>query len=416
MKIPPKVSVIIPVYNTPEGYLRQCLESILGQTLQELQIICVDDCSTDGSLAILEEYAQKDSRILLVASPVNQDVAISRNLGVTLAQGEFLYFMDCDDWLEQEALERLTAKAEGEQLDSLLFQGKLFYEEEALAEEFPFSPYFLQFPHGTTKKTTGKELFETLVEHREHCGMVWIFLFRASYFRREKLAFEPMCPGQGDDNTVNFQNFLRCESMAMYPAVFYHYRLRAGSGTTKKRTYGFFQGHLVSLLQRRFLWQQERTAIARPQRYQEYFQAVEEQLGRRYFEITGQDPTKTRETLENLGHLLGQEPLVTLETWAEFGKKRLAQPQLCFFGAGVEGREQLGFFRRENLPLPLAICDNSPQLQGGELEGIPVLSFAEAQERYKNLAILITNRRYYLEIFQQVKEKLPPGQILTGVF
>lgn len=91
----PKVSVIIPVYNT-EKYLRECLDSVISQTLDDIEIICINDGSTDNSLEILREYAQKDTRIVIIDQK-NKGVSTARNNGIKLATGEFVCFMDPDD-------------------------------------------------------------------------------------------------------------------------------------------------------------------------------------------------------------------------------------------------------------------------------------------------------------------------------
>ena len=92
----PKVSVIIPVYNVEE-YLRQCLDSVINQTLKEIEIICVDDGSTDSSLEILKEYAEKDKRITVITQK-NSGVGYSRNLGIKISKGTFISFIDPDDY------------------------------------------------------------------------------------------------------------------------------------------------------------------------------------------------------------------------------------------------------------------------------------------------------------------------------
>lgn len=101
-----KVSVIIPVYNS-EKYLHECLESVINQTLQDIEIICINDGSTDNSLKILEEYEQKDNRIKVI-NQINSGAGRARNIGIENACGECLYFLDSDDWLELNALEKLT--------------------------------------------------------------------------------------------------------------------------------------------------------------------------------------------------------------------------------------------------------------------------------------------------------------------
>jgi glycosyltransferase involved in cell wall biosynthesis len=91
-----KVSVIVPIYNAG-GRLRQCLDSILSQTLKEIEVICVLDCPTDGSDKVVEEYAEKDSRIIVIKNQTNLHIGESRNVGISRAKGEYLIFSDHDD-------------------------------------------------------------------------------------------------------------------------------------------------------------------------------------------------------------------------------------------------------------------------------------------------------------------------------
>ncbi|MEI0565014.1 glycosyltransferase family 2 protein [Brachyspira pulli] len=106
-----KVSIIVPVYNV-EKYLEQCLDSIINQTLKEIEIICIDDCSTDSSLSILEKYKLKDDRIVLIKNKVNLGKGDIRNLGINNSNGEYIGFVDSDDTIEERYFEELynTAK------------------------------------------------------------------------------------------------------------------------------------------------------------------------------------------------------------------------------------------------------------------------------------------------------------------
>ena len=107
---PPKVTVIIPVYNT-EKYLRECLNSVVKQSLRDIEIICVDDGSTDGSPSIIHEYAEADSRIKLL-SQENKGSGPARNLGIKTALGEYISFMDADDYFpDDRILKKLYCKA-----------------------------------------------------------------------------------------------------------------------------------------------------------------------------------------------------------------------------------------------------------------------------------------------------------------
>ena len=105
-----KVSIIIPIYNS-EKYLHDCLDSVLSQTLDDIEVICINDGSIDGSLDILKGYAEKDKRIV-VLDKANEGVAIARNIGINKANGEFVCFMDSDDlYPTDDVLETLYSKA-----------------------------------------------------------------------------------------------------------------------------------------------------------------------------------------------------------------------------------------------------------------------------------------------------------------
>ncbi len=120
-----KFSIIIPVYNV-EPYLRECLDSVLKQSYDDWEAICVNDGSTDNSAAILEDYAALDERIKVVKQP-NEGTAAARNTGMRMAQGDYIVFLDSDDWLENHALNTIAVKLKGEEV--LCFSGRRFIEE-----------------------------------------------------------------------------------------------------------------------------------------------------------------------------------------------------------------------------------------------------------------------------------------------
>lgn len=101
-----KISIIIPVYNV-EKYLEKCLESIINQSLKEIEIILINDCSLDGSLEIIKKYAQKDNRIILINKKENEGVSEARNSGIKIARGEYILCIDGDDWIEKECLKEM---------------------------------------------------------------------------------------------------------------------------------------------------------------------------------------------------------------------------------------------------------------------------------------------------------------------
>ena len=133
-----KVSVVIPVYNV-EDFLGECLDSILGQTLTDIEVICVNDGSKDKSLDILNDYASRDSRIT-VLDQKNGGHAVATNRGMELARGKYLFLMDSDDILDLKALELTYNLAEEKQVDFVIFQAINYYmDKNQLIEEENYS-------------------------------------------------------------------------------------------------------------------------------------------------------------------------------------------------------------------------------------------------------------------------------------
>lgn len=116
----PKISIIIPVYNV-EKYLRECLDSCTNQTLKDIEIICVDDCSPDNSIKILEEYQQKDPRIKILKHKINKNLGSARNTGLANATGEYVWFVDSDDYIDTKACQILYDAIKEFGVDMLCF-------------------------------------------------------------------------------------------------------------------------------------------------------------------------------------------------------------------------------------------------------------------------------------------------------
>lgn len=123
------VTIAVAVYNT-EKYLKDCMDSVVNQTYQNLEIICVNDCSTDKSLEILEEYAAKDTRIKIITNEKNSGLGVTRNVGMDVAHGEYILFIDSDDWLDLTACEKLVAKAKENESDVVFFSAYLVNGDE----------------------------------------------------------------------------------------------------------------------------------------------------------------------------------------------------------------------------------------------------------------------------------------------
>ena len=127
-----KVSIIIPVYNV-EKYLKKCLDSVINQTYKDIEIICVNDGSKDGSENILKEYATKDSRIKIIEKK-NGGLSSARNAGLDVASGEYCYFVDSDDWIELNTIEKLTDIILSNDVDVVVHSANNIPEDESCAD------------------------------------------------------------------------------------------------------------------------------------------------------------------------------------------------------------------------------------------------------------------------------------------
>ena len=139
----PKISIIIPVYNV-EKYLRECLDSCVKQTLEDIEIICVDDCSTDNSYRILEEYQQKDSRIRIFQQKENKKQGAARNRGLEVATGEYVWFVDSDDYIDTKACQILYDAIKEFDVDMLCFSALRFSEKDDGVRCFFYDKYYHQ--------------------------------------------------------------------------------------------------------------------------------------------------------------------------------------------------------------------------------------------------------------------------------
>ena len=123
----PLVSIIVPVFNV-ENYIKECLDSVIAQTYQNIEILCVDDCGTDNSIEIVKDYAKKDNRIKILTHNENRGLPVARNTGINKAKGEFIFFLDSDDYISENTIEELEKKAFASQADIILCDSTAFLD------------------------------------------------------------------------------------------------------------------------------------------------------------------------------------------------------------------------------------------------------------------------------------------------
>lgn len=219
------ISIIVPVYNE-EKYLAQCLDSLVGQTYGDLEIICVNDGSTDGSLQVLEQYTERDHRVKLI-NRENQGVSESRNEGMGQATGEWLMFVDSDDWIDPDCCQQLMDVASDNDLVffSYIREFKRTSEPKHIFDqkERAFSEEEIEWLFERLIAPNGKELCNP--SKLDSLSTVWGKLYKTSFVREQNIKFLPTkATGTLEDLVFNCHYFKALKKAYYLPDCLYHYR------------------------------------------------------------------------------------------------------------------------------------------------------------------------------------------------
>lgn len=235
----PSVSLIIPVYNV-ETYLRCCLESVQAQSLSDFEAICVNDGSTDGSRAILSEYASRDHRLIGIDQP-NAGLSAARNQGLQAARGEYTCFLDSDDSLAPQALEKLYSQAKKDNLDVLLYQWHSFSDEPGVEKQLKEESSKDRQDSEIDGIHSGAQLFIHLIRQHSYNASACLKFLRLSFLRAHQLTFK-----EGilhEDELFTPQCLLQAERCSVTGEAFYNRRVRADSIMTQEYTHRSVQGY-----------------------------------------------------------------------------------------------------------------------------------------------------------------------------
>ncbi|MBT0759438.1 glycosyltransferase [Campylobacter lari] len=220
----PLVSVIVPVYNV-EKYLRQCLDSIVNQTLQEIEIILIDDGSTDSSGTICDEYAAMDSRIVLIHKE-NAGLGAAYNTGLEIAKGEYIGFVESDDWVELNMFEELYNKAREFDVDVV----KSLYTNNYIDKSPRIVNKFHNCNYNNTVIVNNFYCPQYYHGHVSH----WSAIYKKELIGKNKLNFRETPGASCQDVSFAFLTFIYAKNIFIYTKSFYNYREDSiGSSKTK---------------------------------------------------------------------------------------------------------------------------------------------------------------------------------------
>ena len=219
-----KVSVIVPVYNV-ERYLRKSILSIINQTLKEIEIILINDGSTDSSLSIMQDLAENDSRIKIFSQP-NHGQSIARNIGLVNAVGKYIYFFDSDDILEENTLEDCYNKCESQQLDFLFFDADVFSDENISLGTTTYS----RTSKFIDKVYDGIGLLQEQFANNSYSASVCLTFISKKYLDSINLYFYPRIIHE--DELFALILYLKAKRIGLINNIYFHRRVRPNSTMT----------------------------------------------------------------------------------------------------------------------------------------------------------------------------------------
>lgn len=216
-----EISVIIPVYNV-EDYLGACLESVLNQSFEDIEVICINDGSTDNSLEILEDYARNDNRIRILTQE-NKGLGASRNRGLKESQGKYVYFIDSDDYIELNALEKLHNSAIDNNSDIVIFKFQTFAGDKKEVG-FKLDKIFGDIDYGHFKFTYRDVMHHVLNSAYSACAKLYKKQFLDSFddfYFPEDVYYE--------DVLFHVKAMIRASAISFVPEELYNYRVNPAS-------------------------------------------------------------------------------------------------------------------------------------------------------------------------------------------
>ncbi|OOM79959.1 glycosyltransferase [Clostridium sp. BL-8] len=410
-----KVSVIVPVFNV-EKYLADCLESIIGQELKEIEIICVNDGSTDNSLNILNEYANRDNRIKVINNKNNSGLSYARNRGMELANGEYIYFLDSDDMITKEAMEELYFIAKEKKLDVIFFDARIIFENKLLIEKcFEMSERQKKYS-GILK---GEQLFAKFIENEEWMAQVQRQFWSRKYLLENKLTFY-----EGiihEDEIFSFLALLKAERAFCINKKYFIRRYRENSIMTRNVSQKNLEGVFISYCEVLAFWQSHKFKDDVNDAIELYSLTLYRRAKNIYIKILNE---KIKINLEHNNVFLNQlfklfiagveKPIIYNKIGEDKLKKIKSFPNVIIYGAGTIAREILEVIDDNEIGiLGFAVSDkkNNPKY----IMGIPVYSIEELEKYCDNSIVLVSViPKYQKDIINRLNE-LRFGNILLMI-
>ena len=238
------ITIIIPVYNV-EKYIRQALDSLVNQTLTDIEILCVVDCSPDNSISILKEYAKRDSRFKIIELDENMGQGYARNIAIEKVTSEYFMFLDPDDWYELDTCEKAYNQISKNDNDFLIFDFSRFYAETSIIKlDSKYSETFnqLEKKFDINPKDCNFQFFLN--------AFVWNKIYKTSFIKENKILFSTH--RFLEDLPFSIKVFVLANSFSFIPESLYFYRKKANENMTLN--YTEYYSHVIDSHRENYLY------------------------------------------------------------------------------------------------------------------------------------------------------------------
>lgn len=421
----PKVTIVIPVLNV-RPYIEECLDSVVNQTLTDIEIFCVDAGSTDGTLEIEQEYARKDSRITILDDSAHS-TGYAKNLGFQLAHSKYVAIVESDDYIALDMMEKLYDTAEQYELDMVKGNYRSFLGEGE-------SRLFADKAVSLNREDYGKVINPQSDNRFFGWDMyTWTGLYRKSFLDRYHIRHNESKGAAFQDVGFWFQTFCYAERVYLMTDYFYHYRRDNPNASVKNPNRTFIMCDEYKFVKDVISKDEQTWNRVLPAYYHELFRSyfvtyerLAEQLKpdfakRFYMEM--REGYKQGHVHRELFDSYELEYLdVLLESKQEFMDRLAAQKQSAgqkrqelyerikdherciIFSAGSHGSNLQIMLKQYFDKDAAAFCDNSPEKNGKFINGVRVYNPGEAMQNYPDAVYLIANKKYGTEIGKQLSD------------
>lgn len=242
MNIKPKVSIIVPVYNV-EKYLAKCMDSLLNQTLKDIEIILVDDESPDNCAQLCDDYAENDSRVKVIHKK-NEGLGFARNSGLKIANGEFVAFVDSDDFVDVTMYEKLYNKAIEDNLDTVFSAGYYRYLETGQVDIHQETDLYICFDGSDICQNLLPNMIGSCPEHYsdvKYTMSVWRAIYSLEQIKDHNVLFNSEREVYSEDIIFHIDYLSHSERVGMIPDCLYYYRFNPTSLSTSYKYDRYFR-------------------------------------------------------------------------------------------------------------------------------------------------------------------------------